>query len=361
MFFQRHCRLLFLRNRSLATAALLLCTAFLTSLQPAHAELATDQTEQALETASERKKRLADYYIVDLIVFEHRENFAINPANQENWPLPKAVYMPAERSYLQNMTIDQVYPELAADFAQLSASSNADSQTISLANTPFEVYQGVNSLPLVHRTFSALNQQRRKIQGASRYGLLSSYTWLQKLGGDANNAEIILPANIQRSDSVGRFLPSRGDIAVSGSIQLSKSRYLHIKTNLYITELTRTDVNIDGGQASLGNSAINLKEGDEHALYFLQAKFEPDFKRYQASKATAANDTQATPIGFWPANHSLPDFALPLSATNSVSVMQQKRRMRSSETHYLDHPKMGLIVQLTPLYLALDRQLDPGL
>jgi len=30
-------------------------------------------------------------------------------------------------------------------------------------------------------------------------------------------------------------------------------------------------------------------------------------------------------------------------------LMQEKRRMRSNETHYLDHPMLGLVVSITPL------------
>ena len=30
-------------------------------------------------------------------------------------------------------------------------------------------------------------------------------------------------------------------------------------------------------------------------------------------------------------------------------VLQQKRRMRSTEVHYLDHPLFGLVIKLTPL------------
>ena len=30
-------------------------------------------------------------------------------------------------------------------------------------------------------------------------------------------------------------------------------------------------------------------------------------------------------------------------------LLQQKRRMRSTEVHYIDHPRLGVVVKLTPL------------
>jgi hypothetical protein len=34
--------------------------------------------------------------------------------------------------------------------------------------------------------------------------------------------------------------------------------------------------------------------------------------------------------------------------TDRVVSMRQHRKMRSSELHYLDHPLLGLLIQITP-------------
>ena len=39
----------------------------------------------------------------------------------------------------------------------------------------------------------------------------------------------------------------------------------------------------------------------------------------------------------------------PVSPWRHAVLMQQKRRMRSQEVHYIDHPMLGVIVKLMPL------------
>ena len=39
----------------------------------------------------------------------------------------------------------------------------------------------------------------------------------------------------------------------------------------------------------------------------------------------------------------------PVSPYRHAVLLQQKRRMRSNEVHYIDHPMLGLVVKLTPV------------
>ena len=55
--------------------------------------------------------------------------------------------------------------------------------------------------------------------------------------------------------------------------------------------------------------------------------------------------------------------ARPVTLDESYLAFEQHRRMRSGELHYLDHPKLGVIVQVDPVaipeeLLALQHTLD---
>ena len=86
-------------------------------------------------------------------------------------------------------------------------------------------------------------------------------------------------------------------IHLSGDFSLSLSRYLHIHSNL-----------------NMQHSVRQMTEPDAEA--------------------------EATPLSTWQ----------PLRAAH----IQQNRRMRSSELHYLDHPMLGIMVQIMPIPDKLD-------
>ena len=68
------------------------------------------------------------------------------------------------------------------------------------------------------------------------------------------------------------------------------------------------------------------------------------------------SDTSNSATGNWPRLPALPgksqasgQFLSELTSPRRVTVMREKRRMRSKEIHYIDHPLMGIVVYLTPL------------
>ena len=55
------------------------------------------------------------------------------------------------------------------------------------------------------------------------------------------------------------------------------------------------------------------------------------------------------PNGIPDPNEIAPEDAGPVYPWRHAVLMQQSRRMRSNELHYLDHPLLGVVVKLTPL------------
>ena len=44
-----------------------------------------------------------------------------------------------------------------------------------------------------------------------------------------------------------------------------------------------------------------------------------------------------------------PHAKVPVQAVDGFMVLDESRRMRSAEIHYLDHPKFGVIVRIDPV------------
>ncbi|MBA6412109.1 hypothetical protein H2508_03185 [Parahaliea sp. F7430] len=159
------------------------------------------------------------------------------------------------------------------------------------------------------------------------YRTLFHQTWLQPIVSESQALPIIL-------DHSG---DDAAYPALQGSIKLYLSRYLHLETNLWL--------NTQGDYLSgewrmpappLGPSSVQVvkpaKEilSAEEALSSLSAQegLEP-----AAELEQPGDDTDSSP--HYPYRHAV--------------LLQQSRRMRSNEVHYIDHPMLGLVVKLTPL------------
>lgn len=111
---------------------------------------------------------------------------------------------------------------------------------------------------------------------------------------------------------------------LDGFIRLYVQHYLFIETDLVLREVNKRrvlqDINVIQTEAPFFNKETTII-GDNPSSF---AKNEtPIFSGLQKPQRTYAIERYLTPYHF-----------------------KQKRRMRSGEIHYLDHPKLGLIVQV---------------
>jgi hypothetical protein len=110
---------------------------------------------------------------------------------------------------------------------------------------------------------------------------------------------------------------------LEGSISLSLQRYLHITTNLWLT-------------------------------HFVPASA-------SASTVEPIKPTEPVTVENWPTLPTFPLQKLMTTDTSNTAVTEKKyqvdeiitnkqsRRMRSYETHYIDHPRFGILVRFIPL------------
>ena len=167
------------------------------------------------------------------------------------------------------------------------------------------------------------------MQKSGRYRILFHETWLQPVVSKARTLPIIL----DQSGNGGEWP------RLQGSITLYLSRYLHLETNLWLN----TDGSYLPGEwkmpaPPLAPPSLIIEEQptgpvdpDEVWIY------EPGLAPVAApgEGQTPAEPGAAEEADAYPYRHAL--------------LLKQKRRMRSKEVHYLDHPKLGILIRVTPV------------
>ncbi len=157
-----------------------------------------------------------------------------------------------------------------------------------------------------------LQNAKKKIERARDQRVLFSRRWEQGLL-DKENAPYIYIRGGERDG------PHR---ELEGSLQISVERYLHVKTKLWLTRFRTSDSltgNVLEQDTTIEMDALDLPS-DELQAFTLP---KPPFR-------------------------STRDLG-PSSAVEQVFLFDQERRLRSKETHYLDHPLLGMLIRIEPL------------
>ena len=127
---------------------------------------------------------------------------------------------------------------------------------------------------------------------------------------------------------------------LQGTIKLYLSRYLHVETNLWLnTQGSYLSSDWRMPAPPLGPTSLIIVELPEP-----EPPVEPELQASQNSEIEFDNvqtvaDTEALEFieqgPVYPFRHAV--------------LLHQKRRMRSNETHYIDHPMLGLVIRFTPV------------
>lgn len=157
-----------------------------------------------------------------------------------------------------------------------------------------------------------LQKAKKKIQRARDQRVLFSRRWEQGLL-DKENAPYIYIRGGEREG------PHR---ELEGSLQISVERYLHVKTKLWLTRFKSAE-----------NSTSNAVDSDSAAV--------------EAEADLLLDDPEPFALPS-PPFRSTRDLG-PSPAVEQVYLFDQERRLRSKETHYLDHPLLGMLIRIEPL------------
>ena len=157
-----------------------------------------------------------------------------------------------------------------------------------------------------------LQKAKKKIERARDQRVLFYRRWEQGLL-DKENAPYIY---IRGGERAG---PHR---ELEGSLQISVERYLHVRSKLWLTRFKNAE-----------NVALETLDSDATAL--------------EADSDMLLDDMEPFALPE-PPFRSTRDLG-PTAPVEQVFLFDQERRLRSKETHYLDHPLLGMLIRIEPL------------
>ncbi|MFL0809081.1 MAG: peptidoglycan binding protein CsiV [Agarilytica sp.] len=356
-----------------------------------------------------------DWYQIEIIIFERIEQ---SSQDQELWPLdlsidysPPFAFLidpdkeleedendnPSKTEEVPTSTQEENPGENNSELLQTLKRSDSDDplnkkyrDAIAKAEldrlTPKE-----QPLVLLDEEIQSLQEEARIIGRNPYMRLLAHRVWRQALTSGNDAPSIIITGG----DAFGEHYE------LEGSIKLHLSRYLHIQTNLWLTQFeasigqeseywpnlplrpqppievdlnepseeplenigaannteaevivaTTTSANEEGKNNSIPERSENTAmlhsdlepTGiDQTELQGLLSGTDQDFGLGYQSKSTFSfgDSSNALDAGFESENVS------PYVITQIVAL-KQKRRMRSGELHYIDHPKLGMLITLS--------------
>lgn len=160
------------------------------------------------------------------------------------------------------------------------------------------------------------------MQRTGRFRTLFHQTWLQPMSSEAET----LPIVIDHSGDDENWP------RLQGSVKLYLSRYLHLETNLWLNT---------AGNYLPADWTMPAPPFGPQSLVVIEPPVEPENKVFDPQPAmTVATEESDELTG---------EALGPVSPWRHAVLMQQKRRMRSQEVHYIDHPMLGVVVKLMPV------------
>lgn len=297
-------------------------------------------------------------YQVEVIIFERLQRS--DGSDQEIWPKTLDLSYPKNWSPLTDpkqaaqkraQAEQGVNPETSFSLSpELLNSINADAGAVSQplpseqeynpefsnANGTIESDKTKNEELLLQyflpEKFKQLNKTKDALDKRYGYRILFHNAWMQLLQASENAPALPIWG--------GNTYDEHREL--EGYITLSLSRYLHIQTNLWLTEFVS-----NYGQAIEHWPTLPVLEPSS-AMHEPATK---DISNFSLSGTSFG--TQNTLTDSWATQSSEPDpYAELLVAPyliKNIATLKQKRRMRSGELHYIDHPKMGVLIKVEPL------------
>jgi hypothetical protein len=308
-----------------------------------------------------------NWYQVELLVFNY-----LQPRTDEKWPIYPQLNYPEYMQALEDSSTDNnaaramefITLEAAAAVpidlfwersleslwqqvaAQEAAATAADGATVTpekwdptLAPAETTPVSAALSVPTAFSRLPASQQQFRdevdRIRRSADLHLLYHESWLQPMRGRERSVPMVLDSEEKR----GAYP------VLQGSILLHVSRYLHIETDLWVNieasaqsrgrYLSPPPPPVQASSAAAWQFRIDTADMRFDDDVFDDAAVDPLQVGEQVLSVQQLAASLALPSNPWY------DFAQPVQVA-------QRRRMRSSEIHFLDHPLVGIIVTVTP-------------
>ena len=280
-----------------------------------------------------------EHYRVEVMLFTYLDE---NSAREEHWPLLK------ERAEAEEAAIAAALEEDTAATAESESDTAGDANSGILQVSVDELSElnsdasdemnsaeeDTDSTPPV-----TLLDDLEFANAVNRFGYRSDMkvvwhqAWIEELQDSANAYDHEVTASYEEENF---------RIDISGSFNLYRSRYIHIRPDLEVDQLIftipddaplsgETTDNTDEGAMTMAVTSDTRSDniGNSEALPGVEGQM-----TILPSDQGITHEPVAEPEPEW----------IPLRAAK----IERSRRMRSGEVHYLDHPLLGMVVKVTP-------------
>ncbi|MEJ2042542.1 MAG: CsiV family protein [Reinekea sp.] len=243
------------------------------------------------------------WFQVEVLVFK---NPPLEIDNPELWPEYTHIEQPAE--YLQ-LGIQ----EMPEDGAEASAEVNDFDPT---AEITVQNAESLNPFVRLSATEHRLSRERKTLESTANYSILFHEAWNEPVPG----RDDVIPIHISGGEQFGR------QSELQGFISLYVERYLHFSTDLTLVKYRKSrdpfsfaaEANSDMPALQTLNSFGGLSLINTDSL--------------------TSNQIARESNNFYIATES--------------AQLKESRRMRSRHIHYLDNPKFGVIILITPINIT---------
>jgi len=364
------------------------------------------------ESKAERLPEFEDVYRIELIIFTNRNNldaFNDNDDNNnsqvaEDWsakpdlsypenlvflhPKPPALLTLENNDSALNITPPQREELVGSIPASELSSIKEDKQTAR--------EKALATLPLLEHLDSEthlLKDMAKSIGRRSNHKVLFHQAWHQELGAADIAASIPI--------SGGETFDNHREL--EGSIKLNKDRYLHITSDLWLTQyVLRNDAQWDKFTAEpTENSLLTAKIIDvnhvpdfpldlvriaedaaireaalaklieDEALYEFTLEQDSESIRVArtpsevygdltTSSIATVSDVVTTEADIELLVNDATELSFDLFEASKTYVLKEHRKMKRAEVHFLDHPMMGLIIQITKYEVPVNAENAKG-
>nr|WP_010130550.1 lipoprotein [Microbulbifer agarilyticus] len=238
-------------------------------------------------------------------------------------------------------------------------------------------------LPALEPAANRLNNKAASLNRNPKYSVLFHKTWRQVLQTERNAPAVLINGGIA----------SDGHHQLEGSVTISVSRYLHLSTDLWFSEwaqqlpqpitqqlsqqqpLQPAGWDQKAPQAEDNSTARGIAVPTQPRAPLLPVAADADSEPLGlgASVESVSDTSTSSPTSSFSSNNAFStsaDFAafgeeentpaLPMEKiAERVAVLQEERRLRSGELHYIDHPKLGVLIEVRTVEETEDGEQDP--
>jgi len=292
-----------IKNQWLKVAFAMVFTAALVMSFPASSATRNDSTEER-------------WFEIELIVFAHLNKDALD---SEDWPDIPGPTLPEN---LQELTLPSPEPDTdttnrSANPGQATKNGNHDDETW-LTRLPI-------AFEMLPHNEMRLNDAVIRLKNSAHFRPLLHVAWRQPTYDEKHAQTVLVYQGMtdpesedsnptEQSDPSGPIIPG-----ITGTIQVSVARYLHLAANLvYRTRVTE--------QVAIPVSDLALWDDRPY----------PTINQRQG-----------------------PAFQLEKRNVMRGFKLEESRRMRSKKIHYLDNPLFGVIALITPVELIQEQETAP--